>query len=173
MASIGGSKHHPLISGPALATATSIEDSIRHDAVETGALIARDGSQLARHQGKSDRVTFLSSELNRASGCIFTHNHPKGSGPSIDDVVLGISFDFVAVRVVTVRHRFMVSGFEAVQVQALQSEYGAEEMRVFAVIRDEVRRCIVHPADFGSEIVHRTWLRVSSHLGFTYRRDPP
>lgn len=165
------SMRRPDVSTSARFTAVGLEDVIRHDALETGALIASDGRTLKRRQGVSDRVHFTEAELRGAVGGTFTHNHPGGTGPSVSDVEIGIEYRLHEVRVVTPIYRFIVSRLGSTQVSALQAEYALEERRVEQTLRDAVRLGAVHRNDFGHEMVHRTWDRVSNTLGFIYWRE--
>jgi len=173
VASLGGApKQQPDVSTPARSAAVAIENRIRNEPLETGALISRSGRLLAQNTGTTDRVSFTNAELLVASGATFTHNHPSGTGPSVSDVALGIEFAFEEVRVVTADYRFGVSGLRGVQVQAVEAAYAAEELRVQRLLHDEVRRNLLHPKDYGQELVHRTWERVKTALKFTYWRQP-
>jgi hypothetical protein len=39
-------------------------------------------------------------------------------------------------------------------------------------VGDKVRLGAIHPSDFGPEVRHRTWLTVSTQIGFDYWRQP-
>jgi len=159
------------VSTQARASAVALEDLIRNDSKEIGALIAANGTTLAKHTGRADRVPFTPQELFSGLGATFTHNHPGNTGPSVRDLEIGRAFEFHEVRVVTPDHRYMIWPADRIKVADLQAEYDLETARVVPLLRDEVRCNQLHPSDFGSELVHRTWFRLASRLGFNYRRE--
>lgn len=161
----------PDISTPARRTAVGIEDRIRRDALETGALVAPAGSLIVERPGRAaDRVSLTVAELRQATGATFTHNHPGGTGPSVDDVVVCAEFGLGELRVVTSSFRHGVSFPTPVALDSIRSAYATEHPRVARLLTDEVRRGLVHPLDFKQELVHRTWQRVSVALRFNYWR---
>lgn len=173
MSAIGfGQKLRPDVSTPARWTAVGLEDQIRHDLLETGGLIAPDGTWVVMPRaGTPTHVTFTSLELSRVIDATLTHNHPRGTGPSNFDVMLGARYEMREMRVVTPDHRFIVAGLAGISFSRIQAEYTNEEMRVERTLNDEVRRNLLHPNDFEHELLHRVWQRVSSLLGFTYRME--
>jgi hypothetical protein len=106
--------------------------------------------------------------LRAAAGATFTHNHPQGSGPSCDDVALGIEFALHEVRVVTADCRFFVGGYSHLSCSGVKRHYAAAEIGVHNALRDEIRRGLLNPADYFQESIHRVWLRLSTQLGFLY-----
>lgn len=171
MSAFSRSRSAPDASTPARFHAVGIENLIRKDPTETGALIAADGTTLAKRMGHADRVPFTVQELLGGAGATFTHNHPSNTGPSVTDVEIGCTFGLHEVRVVTVDHRYIVGHLDQIKVASLRTEYEFEAVRVEQVLRDEVRCNNLHPNDFGRELVHRTWQRLSGKLGFHYRRE--
>ena len=164
-------RSQPDVSTPARQTAVRIEDGIRRDSLETGALIGVDGALLAQRSGAADRVSFSEHELAMAEGGTFTHNHPAGKGPSVADAKLGIEFALREVRVVTVRYRYGLERLRNTQADRLEADYTAEEPRAVQAVCEDIKRGLVNRNDFGPELVHRCWERVSSRLGFVYWRD--
>ena len=148
-----------------------IENGIRHDPFESCALIASDGRVLATSQGHNSHVTLTAQQLLMSAGATFTHNHPGGTGPSASDVDNGLACQLHEVRVVTASQRHMIWPLDRTKAFAVQAEYDSEIARVEVVLRDEVRRNQLHPKDFGRELVHRTWQRLSVKFGFHYRRE--
>ncbi|HUG26413.1 hypothetical protein, partial [Piscinibacter sp.] len=161
----------PDTSTPARLRAVGVENAIRHKPIETGALISPAGTEIARRTGHGNRVSFPTYELLQASGATFTHNHPGGTGPSVEDLKLALEFQFHEVRVVTSRHRYMVWPLDRTQVFDVQAEYDAEAAHVEPRLRDEVRCNQVRWNDFGEQLVHRVWQRMANRLGFHYRRE--
>ncbi|WP_235581322.1 MULTISPECIES: hypothetical protein [unclassified Rhizobacter] len=171
MSAAGHARMAPDISTAARANAVSVENLIRNDAIETGALIAANGTTLAKRTGHTDRVPFTVQELLGGAGATFTHNHPRNTGPSVGDVMIGCEFRFHEIRVVTRNHRYMVGHLDRIKVADLQAEYAREEVRIDRLLRDEIRCNKLHPNDFACELVHRTWQRLSGKWHFQYRRE--
>jgi hypothetical protein len=161
----------PDTSTPARFQAVGIENVIRYDAMETGALIATNGTALAQHTGSPNHVSFTTKELLAGRGSTFTHNHPANTGPSVADVRVGCEFELLEVRVVTSGHRYMMWRLDQIKVPDLQAEYDLVAASVDKELRDEIRCNKLHPNDFSCELVHRTWLRLSGVLHFDYRRE--
>lgn len=54
---------------------------------ETALVYDKDGNRIFRKKGKADSVGFTSSEIRKMKNCVVTHNHPKGSGFSAEDIL--------------------------------------------------------------------------------------
>jgi hypothetical protein len=162
----------PDASTPARATAVRFEDGIRRSGQESGALIAPNGTVLVQRAGGTRHVQFLGAELRAATGGTGTHNHPSGTAPSLEDVLLGVSWQLHEVRVVTVDYRFIVNQFAGIFGPAVQAEYDFQIDQVKRALTLEVRSGQLNRRDFFPELVHRSWGRVSSKLGFAYWREP-
>jgi hypothetical protein len=163
--------HQPDVSTPAQAAAVGIENMIRHNPVETGVFIAPDGRTLLKRKGYVDRVGFTRPELKRYSGATYTHNHPNGYGPSLEDVHLGAAYGIEEVRVVTSSFRHSVSKLDVRHIVPLLRTFPTAQASVHVAVRDDVLRGLVYQSDFGVEVLHRTWRLISSQLGFDYWRQ--
>lgn len=163
---------NPHSTAAARQTAEAIEDTIRGNPFETGVLIDPAGNVILQRQGIFDSIDFTVAELRKGAGGIFTHNHPRDSGPSVEDVVLAAQFGIAELRVVTRRHRHAVWQLHSVPVVPLPVEYDDAEQALKLLLRHDVIQNKLHPADFGIEVRHRAWQRVSQKLSFTYRREP-
>lgn len=161
----------PDVSTPARRTAVNIEDTIRHDAIESAALIDQSGTRLVLRKGHNSHVHLTQSELSLAAGATFTHNHPDGFGPSIEDVDVAAQFGFKELRVVTADHRYGVLLLSPSHRWPLSARFAAEESGAMQSARDDVRKGLLNPNDFSREVRHRTWLRLASALGFDYWRE--
>lgn len=158
---------------PAQSHAESVEASIRNQYSETGVLIAPDGSEIARRTGVVNTVTFPEDELRRGAGATYTHNHPGGTGPSVEDIELAAEFGFAELRVVTTDRLYRVWGLAGVVPAVVRAEYAPAFQRSITEVTHDVQRNAVDRKDFGSEVLHRTWRRVASRLRFHYERIPP
>lgn len=167
-----GQKKPPDLTTAARRTAVGLEDVIRHQKDETGALIAPDGSYVVQPRvGSSTHVSFSGAELSRVLTMTCTHNHPHGNGPSAADLALGAKYKLHEVRVVTPDFRFIVNGLASVPYRDIDFEYQDEERRMRQAVNALVRQGLLLPSDFQYELRHRTWRQVSLKLGFNYDRE--
>jgi hypothetical protein len=144
---------------------------IRRKPMETGVLIDDSGKTFIKRIGRPGSVNFSHGELLRARGMTFTHNHPGGVGPSLEDVQLGVEYGLKEVRVVTGQYRHGVSMLAPRLLGPLTAGFAGEEAGAILAVGDYIRRGLVHPRDFDAEVRHRTWQRLSSNLGFDYWRQ--
>lgn len=161
----------PLVNTPARTATVAVEDGIRRDSLETGVLIGPDGTILVRRTGNPDHVHLTVGECRRAAGATFTHNHPAGSGPSLEDVRVAALYGMREMRVVTAAFRHGVGMLDYRQLAQLTQDFDQEWAGAMVAVRDDIKRALVNPYDFGSEIRHRTWERLSVRLGFDYWRQ--
>jgi hypothetical protein len=161
----------PDVSTPSRAAAVAIEDMIRHKTTETGVFIDGAGNTVLKRVGAADRVRFKVSELRGAQGMTFTHNHPGGIGPSLEDLLLAAEFEFSELRVVTALHRHGITMLAHSMVPHLTAGFASAHAGAKIAVSDDVRRNVVHYRDFGPEVQHRTLFRLSSNLGFNYWRQ--
>lgn len=158
----------PDVSTLARLAAVHFEDGIRQGSVEVGALIAPDGRIVVRRTGQRTHVSFTVGELCLIAGLTLTHNHPGGSGPSLDDVVLCAQFCLKEVRVVTAKHRYGVGMLRPAQVAPLSASFAAEHAKAVRSCNDDVIRNLLNARDFHRAVIDRTWRRLSSAIGFEY-----
>lgn len=85
-----------------LASLERIEREDRRLNYERGAVVARDGTIVARYDGKEHSVEVSDSDLEQMSGNIFTHNHPSGNFFSDNDILTGfVKTDLYELRAST------------------------------------------------------------------------
>jgi len=167
----GSQKVKPDTSTPARRAAVEVEDAIRSDTLETGAFIAPDGQVLLQRQGQSDRVKYRESELILMRGSLFTHNHPSGSGFSVEDVVLASAFGFAELRAVTFDFRHVAYGIPEHEGAQWKDAYALAESEAASELIEKVRLGELHPKDFGQEVRHRAWGKVAKSFNFFYARE--
>lgn len=161
----------PNTSTPARKTAVAFEDGVRGSTLEHGVLIAPDGVELFRKTGQASHVGFDGGQLSLVADVTFSHNHPGGIGPSLEDVLLAAEYEFRELRVVTVAHRHGVEGLKRHQMAQIENQFKIAEGQASAACRFDVFNCSVRPADFAREVRHRTWVRLYMMLGFYYWRE--
>lgn len=161
----------PDVSTASRKAAVSVEDTIRWDALETGVLIAPNGNILARHQGLADQVGLTKAELAMGRDATFTHNHPGGLGPSLQDVVIAAQFGFRELRVVTRSHRHVVRKLSSGLIIPLDAAFATEEQLALRSAKDDLKKGLLAPADVRPITRHRTWLRLANRLSFDYWQE--
>ncbi len=152
-------------------TAVRIENEIRYAELETGVFIAPDGGVLLRKQGVADRVGFTVRELRRMGGAIFTHNHPGGGSFSPHDLARAGESGVAELRVVTpvFRHIMLLPPIETGPFWQTMLE--TEQNQIAVRLIDQVRIGVVHPKDYGLEVLHLAWVSIAAKMGFTYQRS--
>lgn len=155
----------PDVSTASRRQAVQIEDSIRHDALETGVLIAPNGSVLSRRQGLADQVWLLPAELALASDATYTHNHPGGTGPSLEDALIAAQHAMRELRVVTSTHRYGIKRLPSGLMIPLQANFQQVEQAAIADVRDDIQKGKLRPSDLRPVARHRTWLRLCNLFG--------
>jgi homoserine acetyltransferase len=144
---------------------------IRYDQLETGVIIAPDGSEVDRKTGAPDRVGFTGAKLSLVARATLTHNHPAGGSPSVPDMILAAHYSLHELRVVTQEYRFIVNALGGIQVAALVAEYNDQVQRVQAAVRSMLVHGGLRRKDFYAEMVNMAWERAANVLGFYYRRE--
>ena len=77
----------PDVSTPARKKAVAYENDIRSENTEYGAFISQDGKIIKMIAGDTDKVSVSSDFWSKVAYSTFTHNHPKGSNFSIEDIL--------------------------------------------------------------------------------------
>lgn len=153
-------------------SATAFEKRWRNAPVEHGAIYRPDGSLLVEVVGTKDSLEFPLHALSQAQGATATHNHTRKTGPSLQDVVCGIQWELLEVRVASGDHTYTINRLDGIAVIALRAQYGNEFPRQVDAVGDDIKHSLVYAPEFETEVIHRTWGRVSKALGFGYRRVP-
>ena len=161
----------PDMSTPARVTAVKIENEIRRDTLETGAIIGKDGALLARKQGIADQVQYDVDDLRKMKGATFTHNHPAGLPFSVDDIERAAEFKFSEIRVVTGDFRFSASGVDTVWAGAVKLAYDDSVAALTDAINALVRADQLNMLNYHAELQHRAWIETAKLLGFKYWRE--
>lgn len=148
------------------------ESRWRNAPEEHGAIYRADGSLLEEVVGAIDQLDFSPDALKQAAGATLTHNHPRKTGPSLEDVLCGIQWNMLEVRVVAGDYTYMVDQLHRVAVMALKAHYAPEFWRQVDAVTDDIKHSLVYAPEFQTEVIHRTWTRLSKTLSFGYRRIP-
>ena len=162
----------PDTSTPARQQAVAIEERIRHDKLETGALIGADGQVLLQRQGMPDQVRFPEDALRQGRGATFTHNHPGGTSFSVDDVALAAEFSFSELRVVAPLQRFsMTPGKTWPGPVDIETAYNDVLKHAQLDVHNRVTAGELQAKFKAAETMHVVWERVAKRLGMLYSRE--
>ncbi|WP_202412764.1 hypothetical protein [Duganella lactea] len=162
----------PDTSTPARQQAVAIEEKIRHDKLETAALIDTDGRVLAQAQGRPDQVSVPIEALASARGALFTHNHPGGTSFSVEDILNAADFGFSEIRVVTALQRFsMMPGKAWPDPVEIEKAYNAVLGHAKLDAHNRVTAGELQAKFKGAETMHIVWERLAKQLGMKYTRE--
>ena len=76
------------------------EKSIMHQDYESCGVVNANGEMIFTKDGGKDYITFTKDEMEKFTGTVFTHNHPKGSSFSNLDIQLACENNIKEVRVI-------------------------------------------------------------------------
>ena len=76
---------------------------------ETAVIYDSSGNVIFKKKGNSNSVSFTKKELKQMQGAVITHNHPKGSCPSTDDIMLLKGTKAAEIRTSTRNGTFVIS----------------------------------------------------------------
>ena len=94
----GGSKPESDEESPRMKTVHSIEDKIRAQFYETAAVVDKDGKVLFMKDGAESQVGFTQEEADMMKGNTLTHNHPRSSMFSVEDVTCFVRGELEEMR---------------------------------------------------------------------------
>lgn len=165
-------RNAPDVTTPAKREAVKLENTIRHNTVETGAFFRADGTLITQKAGTVNQVRFDQHELVGTARSLFTHNHPDGLPFSRQDVEFAVDVDLTELRAVTAYCRFVLRPegawptFSTIEQAILQHGPSAQQ-EVTAM----VHACQLSNGDIPKELQHRMWVLVSNDLKLGYVRE--
>jgi len=162
----------PDTSTPARAAAVKLEDRIRRDSQETGAVFAPDGRMLVSRQGVADSVAFTRADFNQMAGNLFTHNHPGNGTLSLADVRQAARYDIGELRAVGPTMRYIMTAPEGwptrAQLDEAKAQFGpAIQNKIDVMI--EAGELTAQYAQ--AEIDHQFWVMVAKAFKLKYTRE--
>lgn len=162
----------PDVSTPARAAAVELENRIRTDERETGALFGPDGKMLLKRTGQPDQVTFYADELRKHPGSVFTHNHPGGGSFSVSDVQNAAFGQFAELRAVAPKYRHLMAPTGKWPAESvIKRTYHEEEAAAKREVDTMLRAGELSISYATAELQHRTWVRAAAKLGLKYTRE--
>jgi SPP1 gp7 family putative phage head morphogenesis protein len=154
----------------------TIETKTRRDALETAHLFTPEGEKVWSKQGNRSSVGFTQQELAQFKGNVLTHNHPRGSSFSPEDIALACKYDLAEIRASGSVARYSMAPPEGGWNQNLWNKSIHPMMKkVDGEIHDEFM-ALIRRGELDVEqacIRHwdEVWTRVSKELHLNYVRE--
>ena len=153
-----------------------VERDTRELAIEHATLFTPDGGVLvSKTSGKPDRVAFTRYETGQFQGNILTHNHPRGTSLSSQDVGLAAHYGLAEIRA---SGRFAKYSLEA-PAQGWDADYWTNfieplykkyNLEVRSEFWNTIRSGAMTHDEAELRHAHEVWTRVARDLHLTYKR---
>jgi hypothetical protein len=125
--------------------------------------------------GLPDAVEFTEEELKQFRDTVFTHNHPRGSPPSLPDAIVALHWGIAEMRVATLRGGFSLKrgpkGFLKISVNELQSDYWALFHLLAPKLWQQVQMGILTEEMANHQLGNTIWSKLAPQYGWIYRRS--
>lgn len=162
----------PDTSTPARAAAVALEEKIRRDTFETGAVFDADGRLLVKRVGAADSVEFSPADFRTMRGQTFTHNHPLDGTFSPQDVRLASQYGIGELRAVGPTTRHIMSAPDG---WPTRRQLAAAIVDLGPVVQREID-AMIQAGDLTRpyaqrEIDHRFWEKVAAKFNLKYTRE--
>ncbi len=165
----------PDVSTPARKKAVAYENDIRSENTEYGAFISQDGKIIKMIAGDTDKVSISSDFWNKVAHSTFTHNHPKGSNFSIEDILTAAELNLAEVRVVTKNMRFAISSSKETNIwpsaKEIQNTVDELKPKALDITRNMINTDFINIRFAQHELEHQLWLMVAKRLNLNYSRE--
>lgn len=152
------------------------ETRIRANPLERAIVLDSQGKVVLEKGGSRNSVSFSAAEMSQMGGSILTHNHPRGTSFSREDVLFAATSNLAEIRVATRQWRFSLKRPQQGWSQRFWDEeiapaYRRHAVRVEGEFWAAIRKGELSPADAELRHAHEVWSRVSEELGLEYRRE--
>lgn len=165
----------PDVSTPARKKAVAYENDIRSENTEYGAFISQDGKIIKMIAGDTDKVSVSSGFWSKVAHSTFTHNHPKGSNFSIEDILTAAELNLAEVRVVTKNMRFAISSSKETNIwpsaKEIQNTVDELKPKALDITRNMINTDFINIRFAQHELEHQLWLMVAKRLNLNYSRE--
>lgn len=165
----------PDVSTPARKKAVAYENDIRSENTEYGAFISQDGKIIKMIAGDTDKVSVSSDFWSKVAHSTFTHNHPKGSNFSIEDILTAAELNLAEVRVVTKNMRFAISSSKETDIwpsaKEIQNTVVELKPKALDITRNMINTDFINIRFAQHELEHQLWLMVAKRLNLNYSRE--
>jgi len=158
----------------------NIEASLRPRATERMVAYDEHGLSVIDKSGTHNTVGFTKDEIEEmkaVSGIAYTHNHPRGSSFSGDDLALGSAIKATEVRAVgndrgrDVTYRVSPpKGGEWHDQETIRIVWSEEDKKQYGIMRPQVDAGTLKAQDANQEHGHEVMKRVAQRLGLRYER---
>lgn len=143
---------------------------------EKAVVFADDGTVVFEKAGDESSVSFTSSELRFFENNILTHNHPRGTSFSMDDVALAMTWNLKGIRACGSQYRYYLnrpqSGWSREmwdkKIKPLAEKIADDVFQLFSML---IRQGKLSPEEATSRHWHEVWSRVTMEVGLDYGRE--
>jgi hypothetical protein len=145
------------------------EEQVKRSAREHVRVFTPEGQEVYRKSGDPDRVSVDASML---PGNVVSHNHPKSTPPSIQDLVVGLNGMALESRICSERYTYVVRFLETTGAD-LVKQWNFLNPASFAAgqewLRSQVRE--VSPEEVAARRLHAALMELARRGSLIYRRE--
>lgn len=143
---------------------------------EKGYLFGTNGKIILEKVGAKDHINFTQEEVKLFENNIFTHNHPRGSSLSPEDVAFASSRNLQEIRAVGTEHRYSMSrpvngwsrDFWSSKIEPVMRKYNQEVENEFY---SKIRAGQITVEQANKLHWHEVWSRVARELSLEYKQE--
>lgn len=153
------------------------EKEIRNMDVEQASVYNRSGKLLWEKKGATNNVDLSEAAAKGLlKGSIVTHNHPKSSSFSPEDIRLLMNYELHEIRAIGKNGNLVTASrtfdrkLSISQYTEMNQKIDSASNRIRREIRKEVIRGKLDPSDASIEHWHRVWSEVADDIGIKYER---
>ena len=151
------------------------EKTIKDNNFETAIVLDDKGDVVFSKKGKKSSVSFNAKELEKFRGNRLTHNHPRNTSFSIDDIDVSAEFGVTEIRACGRKYIYSMKPGETgwnkkyfdEKIKPLYNKYDKE---VYAELAPQVKSGKLSYEEWNMIHHHKVWERVSKDLGLDYKQ---
>lgn len=157
------------------------EDVIRDKSTEHSAFFDNNGNVLLYKKGTESAVYFTENEISRIRGniAVMTHNHPRETSFSVDDIKFAINNNIGEIRVVSSHFTYTMKSSDnwksykpgSKKYATLIDHYNETNRIVYERFSAEINAGRLTPAMADLTHQHEILSRLSREYNFTYSRE--
>lgn len=150
-----------------------LEQELADEAIERSVVLARNGDEVLRAAGDTQKVGFTADELDRLRGQIVIHNHPVITSFSGEDIEFLVKNELTELRAVDRQWVYVMrpAGAWTDELKAqVQTAFAQIESQVWGEFMDRLRRGQLTPPQFDAELYHVICERLAMETGLIYTR---
>jgi SPP1 gp7 family putative phage head morphogenesis protein len=123
----------------------------------------KDGKKVLIKDGAKSSVSFAESEIDSFRGGVLTHNHPRGSTFSVDDIKMMAYAELSEIRATSENYVYIMQNPNAVELREedIKRQYDRYKKRAIIEMKDDPS---INP-------YNRTWEIFASENGLIYKKE--